>query len=83
MKFPNVIWAASHRGLAQYKLAAIAGMGESRLSRCLSGRFEFEPSERLKIAETLGYPVNWLFQEIVPPPVDGEAQPLSSVSASS
>lgn len=67
MRFPNLAWAIAERHLAHYQVAASAAMSESRFSRCLSGRIEFTPEERLAVANTLGYPSNWLFREIVPP----------------
>jgi len=67
MEFPNLIWAASRRGLTQYQLAASANMSESRFSRCLSGRAEFTSGERQGLASRLSYPEDWLFQEVSPP----------------
>ena len=37
---------------------------------------EFTFEERAKITKLLGFPEAWLFQEIVPPPVDCEAERL-------
>jgi hypothetical protein len=53
-------------------------MGESKFSRAMNGRIEFTAGERQKIADFLGYQVEWLFQE-VSPPVDCEVQALRSV----
>ena len=83
MKFPNIHWALSERRIAQFQLADAIGWGESKFSRALSGRVEFTPEERMKIAEVLGFPEPWIFQEVVPPRLDGEAQPLGSVPVSS
>lgn len=82
MKFPNIHWALSQQRMTQYELARVIGSSESKLSRALSGRLEFAPEERTKIADVLGFPEPWLFQEVVPPRVDGEAQPLRSVPLS-
>lgn len=67
MKFPNVAFAADERGLAQYQLATVAGMSESRLSRCMNARMEFTPRERSRIAEALGFDEAWLFERPKPP----------------
>ena len=69
MRFPNLIWAIDEKRLAHYELAARVGMDASRFSRCLRGRFEFAPHERQRIAEVLGYPLDWLFEEAKPPRV--------------
>jgi hypothetical protein len=67
MKFPNLVWASSHDRLANYQVAAAAKMSESRFSRCLSGRAEFSEKERIRLANCLGYPEAWLFQQVEPP----------------
>lgn len=66
MNFPNLLWAVSKFG-NQYHLAAAMGCSESWLSRRLLGRVPFTPDERQTIAQALGYPVEWLFQEPQPP----------------
>ena len=66
MQFPNLIWAVAQRG-PQYKFAAALGESESWLSRRLSGRVIFSLEERQTIAQALGYPAEWLFQEPQPP----------------
>lgn len=66
MKFPNLLWAISQFG-NRYKFAAVIGHSESWLSRRLVGRVEFSPEERQTLAQTLGYPAEWLFQEPQPP----------------
>ncbi len=78
MKFPNLAWAIAHRRFAQYEVGDAIGKRESAFSRAVNGRVEFTPQERAKIADFLGYPVEWLFEE-VSPPVDCEAQALRSV----
>jgi len=67
VKFPNLVWAINDQRMAHYQAAAKAGMGESRFSRCLSGRSEFTSEEQRKIGSCLGYPATWLFQEVSPP----------------
>ena len=42
-------------------------MEASRFSRCVTGRFEFAPHEKTRIAEVLGFPSEWLFAEVKPP----------------
>jgi hypothetical protein len=66
MQYPNLLWAVSQRG-PQYKLAAVIGESESWLSRRLTGRVAFTSVERNRIALTLGYPADWLFQAPEPP----------------
>lgn len=78
MHFPNIAYAAGLRGLAQYQLAEGAGMSESRMSRCLNGRFEFTPAERMRIADVLGFDQGWLFERPKPPKrriFEGETTP--------
>lgn len=58
----------SQRRLAHYELAKSIGITESRLSRCLSGRFEFTDKEQAKISAVVGYAQDWLFAKIMPPP---------------
>jgi len=66
LKFPNVLWAILQVG-NRYKFAAMIGRSESWLSRRLLGRVPFAPEERQIIAKALGYPAEWLFQELQPP----------------
>ena len=67
MRFPNLVWAASHRGMPHYRLAAAISLSEARFSRALHGRVKFTPRERTRIAEVLGFDELWLFQEPLPP----------------
>ena len=67
MKYPNLFWACGKNRLANYEVAAAVEVSESRFSRCFSGRTEFRPEERAKIAVYLGYPEGWLFQQADPP----------------
>jgi hypothetical protein len=67
MKYPNLVLASNRDRLANYQVAMAAQMSESRFSRCLSGRTEFRPEERAKIAMYLGYHEGWLFQQVDPP----------------
>jgi transcriptional regulator with XRE-family HTH domain len=80
MKFPHIAWAVSKRGLAQYRLAALVGCSEARLSRCLSGRSDFREDERAAISRTLGLPEAWLFQEVAPPAPFGTAERAASLA---
>ena len=66
LNFPNLLWAVSQFG-NRYQLAAAIGCSESWLSRRLIGRVSFSSEEREVIAQTLGYPADWLFQEPHPP----------------
>jgi len=67
MRFPNLVWAASHRGMPHYGLASAAGLSEARFSRALHGRVKFDPRERTRIADVLGFDEVWLAQEPLPP----------------
>jgi DNA-binding transcriptional regulator YdaS (Cro superfamily) len=62
LKYPNTLWAISQIGDG-YKFAAMIGHSESWLSRRLLERVEFSPEERQTIADALGYPAEWLFQQ--------------------
>ena len=66
LKCPNTVWAISQIG-NRYKFAAMIGHSESWLSRRLLGRVPFSPDERQTVAQALGYPAEWLFQEPQPP----------------
>ena len=66
MKYPNLLWAISQFG-DRYKFAAQIRRSESWLSRRLKARVAFSAAEREEIAEQLGYPSDWLFQEPQPP----------------
>jgi hypothetical protein len=66
LKYPNLLWAISGRG-NRWKFARVMDHSESWLSRRLLGRVEFSSEDRQKIAEALGYPAEWLFQELQPP----------------
>ena len=66
MNFPNLAWAIRERG-SQYQFAAQLGESESWVSRRLTGRVKFSDEERQRMARELGYPVEWLFQVLVPP----------------
>jgi transcriptional regulator with XRE-family HTH domain len=66
MRFPNLIWAVAQHG-PQYRFAAALGESESWLSRRLSGRVPLSLDDRQTIANALGYPAEWLFQEPQPP----------------
>jgi transcriptional regulator with XRE-family HTH domain len=69
VKFPNLAWAIHERG-SQFQFAAQLGESESWVSRRLTGRVEFTAKERQRVAHELGYPVDWLFQILVPPTVE-------------
>ena len=78
MKYPNVLWAISQIG-NRYKFAAMVGHSESWLSRRLLGRVPISVAERQVIAQALGYPADWLFQEPQPPApkaMTGERTPV-------
>jgi hypothetical protein len=70
MRFPHLAWAIADRGLPQYKFAAMIGLSEARLSRCLAGRGEFTADERVSISRTLGFFESWLFAEVTLPAAD-------------
>jgi transcriptional regulator with XRE-family HTH domain len=80
MKFPHIAWATGERGLPQYKLAALIGCSEARLSRCLSGRSDFREDERAAIAQTLTFPEAWLFEKVAPPVSFGAAEYAASAA---
>lgn len=67
VKFPNIVYAADVRGLAQYQLASNVRMSESRLSRCMNGRSDFSGDERERISIALGFDQSWLFERPNPP----------------
>lgn len=69
MLYPNLVWAMSHRRLPNYRVATLAEISESSFSRALSGRREFSPEERERIAKILSFPAAWLFAEPRPPHV--------------
>jgi transcriptional regulator with XRE-family HTH domain len=71
LRFPNLIWAIAQQG-PRYQFAAALGKSESWLSRRLAGRFDFSDEERQRLAHELGYPVEWLFQNLVPPTAEAE-----------
>ena len=64
--FPFLVWAVAQNG-PQYRLAVLLDESESWLSRRLTGRVDFTPLDRDRIARALGYPVEWLFQIPTPP----------------
>ena len=66
MKFAHLLWAIENWG-PHYRLAHEIGRSEARLSRCLSGREDFSSEERSAIASILGFPLEWLFEEAMPP----------------
>jgi hypothetical protein len=66
LKYPNLLWAISQFG-DRYKFAAMIRRSGSWLSRRLKVRVAFSAEEREPIAESLGYPADWLFQEPQPP----------------
>lgn len=78
MKYPNAQWAIAQMG-NRYKFAAIIGQSESWLSRRLLGRVEFSPEERQQIANALGYPPDWLFQEPQPPSREASEQEITQM----
>lgn len=81
MKFPNLNWALAQFG-PQYRFAAALGESESWLSRRLAGRLDFLDADRKRIAQTLGYPDEWLFQHPAPPASTRIAEPIhAGVSA--
>jgi hypothetical protein len=69
MRFPNLVWAIRDRRLAHYEVAHRVRMEPTRFSRCLSGRLDFAPHERKRIAEILGFGEGWLFCEPRPAPL--------------
>jgi len=64
--FPNLLWAVRQNG-SQFRLAAQLDKNESWLSRRLTGRVEFTPEDRHRVAIALGFPESWLFQTPTPP----------------
>jgi len=82
MRFPNLVWAIEDKRLRHYEAADRAGISSFRFSRCLCGRSEFEPAERQRIVEVLGYPEAWLFARAIPPARSsfrpGESAPFMS-----
>jgi transcriptional regulator with XRE-family HTH domain len=78
MIFPNLSLALTHRGVRQFQLAARAEMSESALSRALSGRREFSAVERARVAEILGFDVEWLFAVAMLPTSASKRKELSS-----
>jgi transcriptional regulator with XRE-family HTH domain len=66
MKYLNLAWAIREQG-SQFRFALSLGESESWLSRRLTGRVEFTPEERERVAHALGYPTHWLFQKPEPP----------------
>jgi hypothetical protein len=66
LKYPTLLWAISQFG-DRYKFAGMIGRSESWLSRRLVGRVPFSTTEQETIAQSLGYPAEWLFQEPQPP----------------
>jgi len=75
VKFTNLEWAIKQQG-SQYRFAAQLSQSESWLSRRLTGRAEFRVEERQHIARLLGYPIEWLFQILVPPTPEPNSSPL-------
>jgi hypothetical protein len=71
VRFPNLVWAIEEKRLRHYELADRAGVSTFRFSRCLRGRSEFEPAERQRIVEVLGFPEVWLFARPTPPAPSG------------
>ena len=67
MRYPNLAWAISNRRLHNYRVAALSDLSESTFSRALSGRRDFSPEERERIAKVLSFPSTWLFAEPQPP----------------
>jgi len=66
MRYLNLAWAIREQG-SQFRFALRLGESESWLSRRLTGRVEFTPEERARVAQALGYPAEWLFQTPEPP----------------
>lgn len=66
MHYPHLLWAIRQNG-PQFQLAAALVESESWLSRRLTGRVDFTPEDRARVARALGYPVTWLFQIPTPP----------------
>ena len=60
--FVNLMAAIKARGFHSYEVARAVHMSESRFSRCLSGRGDFEPEERKRIAQFLNVSEKWLFE---------------------
>lgn len=64
MRFFNLSWALSFLRVPRYRLAALLAISEATLSRKLSGRVEFLPHEKARIAEHLRFKPEWLFLEV-------------------
>ena len=65
MKYLNLAWAIRQQG-SQFRFALQLGESESWLSRRLTGRVDFSPEDRKRVAQALGYPEPWLFQTTTP-----------------
>jgi hypothetical protein len=79
VKFPNLVWAIRDRRMAHYEVARRVAMEPTHFSRCLSGRLDFAPHERKRIAEILGFHEGWLFCEPRPAPLtEGKTAEITS-----
>lgn len=67
MKYPNLRAMMFHRKVRLFELAAVLRMSDGALSMRLTGRYEFAPHERNRLAEYFSVSSDWLFQEFRPP----------------
>jgi transcriptional regulator with XRE-family HTH domain len=83
MKYLNLAWAIRQQG-SQFRFAAQLGESESWLSRRMTGRCDFSAEDRDRVARTLGYPAEWLFETPNPPSnktAEDSSQPYSLPNA--
>jgi hypothetical protein len=80
MRYPNLAWAMRNRRLPNYRVAALAELSESSFSRAISGRREFTPEERERVAAVLGFPSAWLFAKARPPRAVASPDPHLAVA---
>ena len=64
MRFPHLKMAMAERRVPQYQVADLLRLSDAGFSRRLTGRTEFAPHEKQRIAEFLGLDAAWLFDEV-------------------
>lgn len=69
MRYPNLKAVLFQRRIPAFELARVLKISEAQFSRRMTGRIDFAPHEKTRIAEALQIDPAWIFAEVHVPPM--------------
>jgi hypothetical protein len=67
MVFINLEWVLGLRRIRRFEIAQLLKISEGALCNRLTGKTEFLPHEKQRVAEYVGFQPEWLFAQLTPP----------------